>query len=86
MCFFVEYSGQSASVSMSSLLPDSVTTTNTTYPSSETLVASSNPVEGMHALHNVAVDGIAPSVLGGPVVSPTLPHGNVQYIPQQCQV
>ena len=50
-------------------------------------VFSSTPVDGQYTVSSVGVGGVTQNVVGGgSVVSPTLPHAPMPFVPQQVPV
>ncbi len=63
-----------------------ITSHNNRYSSSVTMMGSSSQVDGVYTFSNATAGGVTHNVLGGPMVSPTLPRGPVQFIPHQLPV
>lgn len=49
------------------------------------VMGASTSADGLYTISN-ATGGVTHNVVGGPVVSPTLPRGPMQLIPQQITV
>ena len=49
-------------------------------------VGTSTPVDGVYTVTSVGVGGVTQNVVGGSVVSPTLPHAPIPFVPQQVPV
>ncbi len=83
----VESDGPTSSENFKSQPSESAITSHISrYSSSVAMMGSSSQVDGVYTFSNATAGGVTHNVLGGPMVSPTLPRGPVQFIPQQLPV